>query len=169
MASSMTMTTSFFGGALATKPTTVTTCRSQLAVRASMDWEKAVAVAAETTNTRRGLVLAGMAAAAASSVAKAATAAELIPGGYTPVKDPSAREYFILATFAVSEQNKRINEALTLESVLKVETQVVAGVNYKLVLTARDERRVTNKYEAIVYSQAAPTSLQLTSFNTLLQ
>ncbi|KAG6402312.1 hypothetical protein SASPL_139190 [Salvia splendens] len=58
----MTMTTIFFGGAVATKPATATTRHnSQLAVRASMDLEKVVAAAAETTNTRRGLVLAGMA------------------------------------------------------------------------------------------------------------
>ncbi|KAG6404680.1 hypothetical protein SASPL_136933 [Salvia splendens] len=163
MASSMTMTTSFFGGVVATKPATATTRRSQLAVRASMDLEKVVAVAAETTNTRRGLVLAGMAAVAASSVAKAATA-DTKTGGYTPVKDPSAPEYLILATFAVSEQNKRINESLTLESVSKVETQVVSGVNYKLFIKARDERRKSTTYEAVVFSQAAPTSLQLTSF-----
>ncbi|KAG6402314.1 hypothetical protein SASPL_139192 [Salvia splendens] len=41
--------------------------------RALMDLEKEVAVAAENINTRRGLVLAGIAAVAASSVAKAAT------------------------------------------------------------------------------------------------
>ena len=90
-------------------------------------------------------------------------------GGWTPAKDPSAPEYFQLATFAVSEANKRINEALTLESVSRAETQVVAGVNYRLILSARDQRPVTNNYEAIVFSQAAPTSLQLTSFNPLLK
>ncbi|XP_047967297.1 cysteine proteinase inhibitor 1-like [Salvia hispanica] len=162
MASSMTMTTSFFGGAVATKPAAVTTRRSQLSVRASMDLEKAVA---EATNTRRGFVLAGMAAAAASSVSKTAMA---IPGGWTP-QDPKAPEYFQLATFAVSEANKRINEALTLESVSRAETQVVAGTNYRLILSARDQRPISNNYEAIVFSQAAPTSLQLTSFNPLLK
>ncbi|KAG6404678.1 hypothetical protein SASPL_136931 [Salvia splendens] len=166
MASSMTVTTSFFGGAVATKPATATTRRSQLAVRA-MNLEKAVA---ETTNTRRGLMLAGMAAAAVSSFSKAAMAEPLV-GGWTP-QNPKAPEYFQVATFAVSEANKRINEAflpLTLESVLKVETQVVSGLNYRLILTARDQRPKSNNYEAIVFSQAAPTSLQLTSFNPLLK
>ncbi|KAG6402306.1 hypothetical protein SASPL_139184 [Salvia splendens] len=165
MASSMTMTTSFFGGAVAAKPAMATTRRSQLAVSASMELEKAVA---ETINTRRGLMLAGMTAAAVSSISKAAMAEQLL-GGWTPVKDPSAPEYFQLATFAVSEGNKRIEEALTLESVLKVETQVVAGTNYRLILTARDQRPKSNNYEAIVFSQAAPTSLQLTSFKPLLK
>ena len=85
-------------------------------------------------------------------------------GGYTPVKDPSAQEYFQLATFAVSEYNKQNKASLTLVSVLRVDMQVVPGVNYKLFINAKDERPyITNRFEAVVYSQAAPTSLQLTS------
>ncbi|KAL1542497.1 cysteine proteinase inhibitor 5-like [Salvia divinorum] len=90
-------------------------------------------------------------------------------GGYTTVPNPGAPEYLQLATFAVSEYNKKNNLSLTLESVFRVDTQVVAGVNYKLFLTARDERRNSNNYAAVVYSQAAPTSLQLTSFDPLLK
>ncbi|KAG6404674.1 hypothetical protein SASPL_136927 [Salvia splendens] len=164
MASSMTMTTSFFGGAVATKPAIATTRPSQLAVRASMDLEKVVEATAETTNTRRGLVLAGMAAVAASSVTKAATA---IPGGYTPVKNPSAPEYIILATFAVSEYNKQNSKSWILDTVKSVETQVVNGTNYQLVFTTRDESGDRDNFEAIVYSKLAPSSLELTSFKRL--
>ncbi|KAG6416152.1 hypothetical protein SASPL_123576 [Salvia splendens] len=66
MASSMTMTASFLGGAAAAKPVTATNRRCPLAVKASMDSEKAVV--AESSNTRRGLVLAVVAAAASSIV-----------------------------------------------------------------------------------------------------
>ncbi|XP_042012482.1 photosystem II 5 kDa protein, chloroplastic-like [Salvia splendens] len=72
MASSMTMTASFLGGAFAAKPAAATTRRGSLAVRASMDSE---AKAEERSDTRRGLVLA-VVAAAASSVAKVAMADE---------------------------------------------------------------------------------------------
>ncbi|XP_047977754.1 cysteine proteinase inhibitor 5-like [Salvia hispanica] len=169
MASSMTMTTSFYGGAVATKPATATTRPSQLAVRASMDFEKVVATAAETTNTRRGLVLAGMAAVAASSVAKAATA-ETIVGGYTD-QDPTKREYFQIATFAVSEYNKQKNLGFILESVFRAQTQVVSGVNYKVAFTVRDNRpgNPSSNFEAVVYSKAAPTLLELISFDPLLK
>ncbi|KAG6404671.1 hypothetical protein SASPL_136924 [Salvia splendens] len=163
MASSMTVTASFFGGAVAAKPAAATTSLSQLAVRASMDLEKAVE---KSSNTRRGLMLAAAGAAAVSSVAKVAMADDKIqiPGGWTEVKDPSAPEYLILATFAVSEYNKQNNKALTLNSVIKAETQVVAGVNYRLRFSARGDISPNGTYEAIVYSQAAPTSLKLTDF-----
>ncbi|XP_047975151.1 cysteine proteinase inhibitor 1-like [Salvia hispanica] len=163
MASSMTMTSSFFGAAVAAKPAAATTRPSQLAVRASMDLEKAVE---KSSNTRRGLMLAAASAAAVSSVAKVAMAADKIPiaGGWTEVKDPSAPEYLILATFAVSEFNKQNNKALTLNSVTRAETQVVAGVNYRLSFSARGDINPNATYQAVVYSQAAPTSLQLTDF-----
>ncbi|KAL1542498.1 cysteine proteinase inhibitor 5-like [Salvia divinorum] len=174
MASSMIMTSSFFGGAVAAKPATATTRRSQLAVRASMDLEKAVSVG-ESSNTRRGVVLAGMAAAAASSVVKVAMADDaksLIPGGWKPIPNPSAPEIFQIAIFAVSEHNIQEKTSLVLESVLEGYTQVVSGVNYRLVIKVRDESRksnsnISNNYEAIVYSKAAPTLLQLTSFKQL--
>ena len=87
-----------------------------------------------------------------------------IAGGWTEVKDPSAPEYLILATFAVSEFNKQNNKALTLNSVTRAETQVVAGVNYRLSFSARGDINPNATYQAVVYSQAAPTSLQLTDF-----
>ncbi|KAL1542495.1 putative late blight resistance protein R1A-10 isoform X3 [Salvia divinorum] len=79
------MTASFLGGAVAAKPAAATTRRGQLAVRASMDSEKA---AAESSNTRRGLVLA-VVAAAASSVAKVAMADEPKRGSLEAKKNKS--------------------------------------------------------------------------------
>lgn len=90
-----------------------------------------------------------------------------IPGGYTPVKDPSAPQYIILATFAVSEYNKQNNNSWILDTVKSVETQVVEGTNYKLVFTTRDARGDRDNFEAIVYSKLAPSSLELTSFKRL--
>ena len=90
-----------------------------------------------------------------------------IPGGYTPVPDPKAQEYVILATFAVSEYNKQNNKSWILDSVKSVETQVVEGTNYQLVLSTRDEPGNRDNFAAIVYSKLAPTSLQLTSFKRL--
>ena len=75
MASSLTMTSSLFGGAVAAKPAAATTRHSQLAVRASMDLEKA---AEKSNNTRRGLMLAAAGEAAVSSVANVAMAADKI-------------------------------------------------------------------------------------------
>ncbi|KAG6402304.1 hypothetical protein SASPL_139182 [Salvia splendens] len=88
MASSVTMTASFLGGAVAAKPASATTRRGSLAVRASMDSEKA---AVERSNTRRGLVLA-VVAAAASSVAKVAMADEEPKRGSLEAKKKSGRQ-----------------------------------------------------------------------------
>lgn len=71
MASSLTMTASFFGGTVAAKPAVATTRYGLLAVRASVDLEKAVA---ESRNTRRSLMLAAAGATAVSYVAKVAMA-----------------------------------------------------------------------------------------------
>ncbi|KAG6404681.1 hypothetical protein SASPL_136934 [Salvia splendens] len=167
MASSMTLTTSFFGGAVAAKPATVTTRRSsQLVVRASMDLEKAVAAATETTNTRRDLVLAGMAAVAASSVAKAATAEPLI-GGYSPV-NPCTPEILELAKFAVSEYNNKNKAALVVEYVTSAETAPVAGFNYKIGIAAKDTRtgNISN-YVAVVFCPFGSKKFELISFEPL--
>ncbi|KAL1542500.1 cysteine proteinase inhibitor 6-like [Salvia divinorum] len=168
MASSITLTASFFGGAVAAKPPTATTRRGPLAVRASMDLEKAVA---ESSNTRRGLMLASVATAAASvaEVAMADVANIVLPPGFKPT-DPNTPEVLLTAKFAVSEYNKQEKTFLTFESVLKAEKQVFGGVIYKLVISARDERPVkSNNYQTIVFIQDSPTLVQAVSFEPLLR
>ncbi|KAL1542499.1 cysteine proteinase inhibitor 1-like [Salvia divinorum] len=170
MASSMIMTTSFFGGAVAAKPAAATTRRGPLAIRASMDLDKA---AGESTNTRRGLVLAGMAAAAASSVVKVAMAGGVnidpLPfPGWVPV-DPNAPDIFQIAVFAVSEHNKQSKSALAVESVIRGEREVVA-LNYSLLIAARDTKTgLSNNYLAGVSIQAVPTIMKLISFDAILR
>ena len=93
-----------------------------------------------------------------------------IVGGYTD-QDPTKREYFQIATFAVSEYNKQKNLGFILESVFRAQTQVVSGVNYKVAFTVRDNRpgNPSSNFEAVVYSKAAPTLLELISFDPLLK
>ncbi|KAG6404676.1 hypothetical protein SASPL_136929 [Salvia splendens] len=169
MASSMTLTASFFGGAVAAKPASSTTRRGPLAVRASMDLEKSVA---ESSNTRRGIVMAAVGAAAVSSVAKVASADDTnntTIGGWRPVVADTS-EIFLIAVFAVSEYNKQNNGSLVLESVLRAEVQVVKGVNCRLVVVARDSKTGrSNNYQAVVYGQNVPTTIQLSSFVALLR
>ncbi|KAG6404670.1 hypothetical protein SASPL_136923 [Salvia splendens] len=171
MASSLTMTASASGGAVAAKPAAATTRHGPLAVRASMELEKAVE---KRSNTRRCLMLAVAGAAAVSSVTKVAMADDknTSTGDWTDIPDLSPPEIFLIGTFAVSEYNKQKNASLILESMLKAETQVVedektqvVGVNYRLLLSARDNLRPSGTYQAVVYYQyAQPTSLQLSSF-----
>ncbi|XP_022724248.1 cysteine proteinase inhibitor 5-like [Durio zibethinus] len=85
-------------------------------------------------------------------------------GGWTPienVKDPHVTE---IAKFAVAEYNKQSKTSLKLLKVIKGETQVVAGTNYRLVLKATDGS-ATKAYEAVVWEKAWQNFRNLTSFN----
>lgn len=87
------------------------------------------------------------------------------PGGWTPIeniKDPHVSE---IAQFAVTEQQKQSGVKLSLVEVISGETQVVAGINFRLVLTANDGS-VTKKYQAQVVENTNHAK-SLTSFKAL--
>ncbi|KAL1542503.1 cysteine proteinase inhibitor 6-like [Salvia divinorum] len=168
MASSNSIAASFFGGAVAAKPSAATIHRGLLAVRASMDLEKAVA---ESSNTRRGLVLAAVAAAAVPSAAMAVDIPGIVlPPPIVPI-DPSAPDVLIIGKFAVSEHNKQKKTSLTLESVLQADKRESAGtVTYQLGFSARDSSSGPLKYYlATVVIQDSPTLLKLDSFEPILR
>ncbi|KAK6269125.1 hypothetical protein QUC31_013285 [Theobroma cacao] len=86
-------------------------------------------------------------------------------GGWTPIeniKDPHVTE---IAEFAVSEYNKQSKSSLKLQKVVKGETQVVSGMNYRLVLKATDGGSATKTYQAVVWEKAWQNYKNLTSFN----
>ena len=90
-----------------------------------------------------------------------------IVGGWTPIKDikndPHVAE---IAEYAVTEYDKRSGANLKLVKVVKGETQVVAGINYRLVLKAKDGSKTTD-YEAVVWEKAWEHFRNLTSFTPL--
>ncbi|WOK92402.1 hypothetical protein Cni_G01093 [Canna indica] len=92
-----------------------------------------------------------------------------LPGGWSPIeniKDPYTRE---IAEFAVCEHNNQLEKTnLTLVKVVRGESQVVAGTNYRLVLQAKDGRGVSAKYEVVVWVQPWKNFRQLTSFHKLV-
>ncbi|KAL1560018.1 cysteine proteinase inhibitor 1-like [Salvia divinorum] len=93
-----------------------------------------------------------------------------IVGGWQPIANPKAPEIVKIAKFSVSEHNKQKNTSLVLVSVVKGESQVVAGINYRLVISAKDasaSAAAPKAYSAVVYSKAAPRSLHLTSFEKI--
>ncbi|XP_009386947.2 cysteine proteinase inhibitor 1 [Musa acuminata AAA Group] len=94
----------------------------------------------------------------------------LIPekfGGWTPV-DVNNPHVHDIAVFAVSEHNKEAKEPLTLENVVQAQSQVVAGVNYKLLLVAKNEKGASAGYEAMVWEKEWENFRKLTSFKRLL-
>lgn len=96
--------------------------------------------------------------------ADAAPRRALIPGGWNPIKDLSDPDVVDIANFAVAEHNKLLARSkrptLGLSRVVKGQEQVVAGINYKLVIDASDGKR----YEVIVFERAWEHVRKLTSF-----
>lgn len=88
---------------------------------------------------------------------------KFLVGGWQPIKDISDPHVQEIAEFAVSEHNKLANTTLALSKVVKGETQVVAGVNYRLVLETKDGEAMAN-YVAVVWEKAWEGFRQLTSF-----
>ncbi len=60
----------------------------------------------------------------------------VVSGGYGPCEDPQGPHVKEIAEWAVEKYNEQGHD-LTLIRVLKCESQVVAGVNYRLVLLAK--------------------------------
>lgn len=65
------------------------------------------------------------------------------------VSDPEVQE---IAKFAITEHNREIHEALVYDRVISGKTQVVAGINYKLLIRARTGHG-RSTYQAIVWDQ----------------
>ena len=89
-----------------------------------------------------------------------------MPGGWSKIKNMSDPHVAEIGEFAVSEHNKETNSKLAFIKVIKGKTQVVAGLNYKLVLKAKDGDRV-GRYEAVIWEVVWENILKLTSFKTL--
>ncbi|KAK7331127.1 hypothetical protein VNO77_25341 [Canavalia gladiata] len=91
---------------------------------------------------------------------------EAIPGGWTPIKnlkDPHVQQ---IANFAVIEYDKQSGANLKLVNVIRGDTQVVAGISYRLVLAASNGPS-TGKYQAVVLEKAGLQDKKLISFTSL--
>ncbi|KAG6533272.1 hypothetical protein ZIOFF_007138 [Zingiber officinale] len=85
-------------------------------------------------------------------------------GGWAPIKDVEDSHVRELGDFAVEEHNRREHDELTFDKVVRGETQVVAGINYRLVLRARDAGGSAADYQAMVWEKVWINFRQLTSF-----
>ncbi|GAU38154.1 hypothetical protein TSUD_263780 [Trifolium subterraneum] len=89
---------------------------------------------------------------------------QALPGGYTPIKNINDPYVIEIAQFAVTEYNKR-GHKLHFNKVISGESQVVAGINYRLKLSAYDSSpERSSPFVAIVYD--SPQHIRnLTSFS----
>ena len=91
-------------------------------------------------------------------------------GGYTPIKNLSDPHVIEVARFAVKEHNRQDKAHMVhLLRVLQGWTQVVAGINYRLILAVRPvhSRHIVRRYEALVYERPWQHFMNLTSFKPL--
>ncbi|KAK7245953.1 hypothetical protein RIF29_40807 [Crotalaria pallida] len=87
--------------------------------------------------------------------------------GWTAIQNINDVHVKEIADFAVTEHNKQSGEKLKLENVIKGESQVVSGTNYRIVLTANDGNTAKN-YTAVVFEKPWQHYKNLTSFKPLL-
>lgn len=91
-------------------------------------------------------------------------------GGWRPITDTNDSEVVEIGKFAVDQHNKEAKSQLVFRRVLKGETQVVAGTNYRLVISAADggrRSRSGKKYLAEVWDKPWENFRNLTSFKKL--
>ncbi|KAE8728859.1 Cysteine proteinase inhibitor 5 [Hibiscus syriacus] len=89
-----------------------------------------------------------------------------LPGGWFPIKNINDPHVTEIAKFAVSEYNKQSKASLELVKVVKGESQVVSGMNYRLVLKAKD-RTAVKTYQAVVWEKEWQNFKSLTSFHPI--
>ncbi|MFX6532881.1 cystatin domain-containing protein [Acinetobacter baumannii] len=87
-------------------------------------------------------------------------------GGYQPIKSLNSAQVVEIAKFAVKEHNSQSKSALVYVAVVNGQYQVVAGTNYKLVISAKDGVK-ENKYEAVVWDKPWMKFRELTSFEEI--
>ncbi|XP_073049282.1 cysteine proteinase inhibitor 5-like [Primulina eburnea] len=86
-------------------------------------------------------------------------------GVWQQIKNPQDPRVLKIAKFAVEEHNKQAGAELKFVKVIKGETQVVSGTNYRLVISAKDIGASGLKnYEAVVWVKPWQKFRQLTSF-----
>ncbi|XP_042479403.1 cysteine proteinase inhibitor 6-like [Macadamia integrifolia] len=88
---------------------------------------------------------------------------ESLSGGWEPLKDVNDPHVQELGKFVVTENNKVSKVDLQFVAVKKGESQVVNGMKYRLVVSAKDHG-IVSEYNAEVYEKAWTNTRKLISF-----
>ncbi|KAH6768846.1 hypothetical protein C2S51_014182 [Perilla frutescens var. frutescens] len=87
-------------------------------------------------------------------------------GGWQPIENANDnKEVVDVAKLAEEEYNKEKNRSLVFVSVVKGDSQVVAGIKYRLIISAKDAKAAAapDNYRAVIWSKL-DKSIQLISF-----
>ncbi|XP_010473877.1 PREDICTED: cysteine proteinase inhibitor 5-like [Camelina sativa] len=88
-------------------------------------------------------------------------------GSWTPIKDAKDPHVVEIGQFAVSEYDKLTRSRLSFVKVVRGESQVVSGVNYRLLLEVNGSD-VSKNYVAVVLEKPWLKSMNLTSFDPVV-
>ncbi|XP_058726204.1 cysteine proteinase inhibitor 5-like [Vicia villosa] len=88
---------------------------------------------------------------------------EVISEEWRPIKEINDPYVIGVADFAVNQFNKITGANLKFEKIIKGESQIVKGKNYRFILSATDGV-VSNNYQATVYDMPWGYIRNLTSF-----
>lgn len=87
----------------------------------------------------------------------------VLVGGWQPIKNITEPHVKEIGEYAVEEYNKESKSQLKFVSVVKGETQLVTGTNYRLILATKDGALAKN-YQAVVWEKTWEHFRNLTSF-----
>ena len=87
----------------------------------------------------------------------------VLVGGWQPIKNITEPHVKEIGEYAVEEYNKESKSQLKFVSVVKGETQLVTGTNYRLILATKDGALAKN-YQAVVWEKVWEHFRNLTSF-----
>ncbi|CAK7323263.1 unnamed protein product [Dovyalis caffra] len=82
---------------------------------------------------------------------------------WAPIKDLKDKHVLEIAEFAVSEHNKLVKSDAVLERIIKGESQVEDGTDYRLGLAVK-ERRADEKYQTVVNENSENLEKTVESF-----
>ncbi|XP_073154152.1 cysteine proteinase inhibitor 1-like [Henckelia pumila] len=102
------------------------------------------------------------------SILLASASIEASLDGWQVIKNLRDPTVIDIAKFAVKEHNKIVDSMLELVSVVHGETQVVSGINYKLLILAKDDALEGN-YRVVVWDKPWTKERNLTSFEKILK
>ncbi|CAA0815415.1 Cysteine proteinase inhibitor 5 [Striga hermonthica] len=100
-----------------------------------------------------------------ASAAEGASGRGALVGGWKSIEDLKDPEVVRIAKFAVAQHNKEASTNLSFVDVVKGESQVVSGTNYRLVISAVDGGAgAPRNYTAVVWSKPWEKFVKLISF-----
>ncbi|XP_073313611.1 cysteine proteinase inhibitor 1-like [Primulina huaijiensis] len=92
--------------------------------------------------------------------------------GWRIIENPNDPKLVQIVKFAVAEHNKQANKNLKLVKVLKAESQLVEGMEYRFVISAKEggggAAVAPDEYVAVVWEKAWENFRKLISFERLM-